>query len=469
MTTISISDVTLREGTRTEVALSFREKMEFMKQLEGLRVDVIELAPIADAKADTLLMHAIAPLIKKSTLSCPAGTTREEADLAWDGIKKAAHPRLHVILPTSAVQMEYTCNKKPAQILAMIQDLVSYCASLCGDVEFSATDATRSEMGFLKEALCAAVQAGAKTITVCDSAGIMLPDEFGAFIASIREEKDLADAKLGVQCGSELGMAVANVFAALKNGADGVKTTITDTGLPQLGNLVQAIRTRGDSLNMGCGVRITEIRSAMKKLEFLTAEKKEKVLYDNGFIQAPQEDFVLNEQTDIATVSKAVKQLGYDISEDDKAKVYEAFSRVVSKKPVTAKELEVIIASVALQVPPTYRLVSYVVNSGNTIAATANIKLEKNGAAVTGLATGDGPIDAAMLAIEQIIGCHYELDDFQIQAVTEGREAMGVTFVKLRSGGKLYSGRGISTDIIGASIHAYLNALNKIVYEDNAV
>ena len=207
----------------------------------------------------------------------------------------------------------------------------------------------------------------------------------------------------------------------------------------------------------------------MKKLEFLTAEKKEKVLYDNGFIQVLQEDFVLNEQTDIATVSKAVKQLGYDISEDDKAKVYEAFSRVASKKPVTAKELEVIIASAALQVPPTYRLVSYVVNSGNTIAATANIKLEKNGAAVTGLATGDGPIDAAMLAIEQIIGCHYELDDFQIQSVTEGREAMGVTFVKLRSGGKLFSGRGISTDIIGASIHAYLNALNKIVYEDNAV
>ena len=189
MTTISISDVTLREGMRTEAALSFREKMEFMKQLEGLRVDVIELAPIVDAKADTLLMHTIAPLIKKSTLSCPAGTTREEADLAWDGIKKAAHPRLHVILPTSAVQMEYTCNKKPAQILSMIQELVSYCASLCGDVEFSAADATRSEMGFLKEALRAAVQAGAKTITVCDSAGIMLPDEFGAFIASIRKKK----------------------------------------------------------------------------------------------------------------------------------------------------------------------------------------------------------------------------------------------------------------------------------------
>ena len=264
-------------------------------------------------------------------------------------------------------------------------------------------------------------------------------------------------------------MAIANVFAALKSGANGIKTTITETGLPQLGAVVHAMRARGNSLNLSCNVQITEIHSAMKKMEFLTAEKKEKTLYDNGFIQTSQEEFVFNEQTDIATVNRAVKQLGYDISDDDKAKVYEAFSRVASQKPVTAKELEAIIASVALQVPPTYRLVSYVVNSGNTISATANIKLEKNGVAVTGLATGDGSIDAALLAIEQIIGCHYELDDFQIQSVTEGREAMGVTFVKLRSGGKLYSGRGISTDIIGASIHAYLSALNKIVYEDNAV
>ncbi len=469
MKTISISDVTLRKGARGEVPLSFREKMEFIKQLDSLRVDVIELSPIEDVKADTLLMHTIAPLIKKSVLSCPAGTTREEAELAWDGIKKAAHPRLHVILPTSTVQMEYTCNKKPAQILEMIREMVAHCAALCGDVEFSAADATRSEMGFLKEALCAAVAAGAKTVTVCDSAGIMLPDEFGAFIASIREEKTLSDAKLCVQCGSELGMAIANVFAALKSGAVGIKTTITETGLPQLSAVVQAMRTRGNSLNLSCNVQITEIHSAMKKMEFLTAEKKEKTLYDNGFIQTAQEEFVFNAQTDIATVNGAVKQLGYDISDDDKAKVYEAFSRVVSQKPVTTKELEAIIASVALQVPPTYRLVSYVVNSGNTISATANIRLEKNGVAVTGLATGDGSIDAALLAIEQIIGCHYELDDFQIQAVTEGREAMGVTFVKLRSGGKLYSGRGISTDIIGASIHAYLSALNKIVYEENAV
>ena len=148
------------------------------------------------------------------------------------------------------------------------------------------------------------------------------------------------------------------------------------------------------------------------------------------------------------------------------AKVYEAFTRIAAKKPVGTKELDAIVATTALQVPPTYKLVSYVINNGNIIPATAQISLEKQGRELSGVCIGDGPIDAAILAIEQIIGHHYELDEFLIQAVTEGREAMGSALVRLRAGGKLYSGNGISTDIIGASIAAYLNALNKIVYEE---
>ncbi len=168
-------------------------------------------------------------------------------------------------------------------------------------------------------------------------------------------------------------------------------------------------------------------------------------------------------------VMKMAAALGYDLSEEDGAKVYEAFCRIAAKKQtVGEKELDAIIASAALQVPPTYRLESYVINTGNTISASAQMKLTKNGQTLSGVSLGDGPVDAAFLAIESILGRHYELDDFQIQAVTEGREAMGESVVKLRSGGKLYSSRGISTDIIGASVHAYLNAINKIVYEEAA-
>ena len=163
---------------------------------------------------------------------------------------------------------------------------------------------------------------------------------------------------------------------------------------------------------------------------------------------------------------KAVNALGYDLTEEDNARVYEAFRRIAVKKHfVSTRELEAIVASAALQVPSTYHIVSYVVTSGNTISAMANLTLEREGEKLTGACTGDGPIDAAFLAIEQIVGHHYELDDFQIQAVTEGREAMGSALVKLRSDGKLYSGNGISTDVIGASIRAYISALNKIVYD----
>ena len=163
---------------------------------------------------------------------------------------------------------------------------------------------------------------------------------------------------------------------------------------------------------------------------------------------------------------KVVRHLGYDLSEEDNAKVYEAFQRIAAKKHfVSTRELDAIVASSAMQVPAAYRIVNHVITCGNSISAMANLTLERDGEREQGMAAGDGPIDAAFLAIEQIIGHHYELADFQIQTVTEGREAMGSALVKLRAGGKLYSGNGISTDIIGACIRAYISALNKIVYE----
>ena len=161
-----------------------------------------------------------------------------------------------------------------------------------------------------------------------------------------------------------------------------------------------------------------------------------------------------------------VRHLGYDLSEEDNAKVYEAFQRIAAQKHfVSTRELDAIIASTAMQVPSVYRIVNYVITCGNNTAAMASLTLEKDGEKQTGVCMGDGPIDAAFLAIEQIIGHHYELADYQIQTVTEGREAMGSALVKLRSDGKLYSGNGISTDVIGSSIRAYISALNKIVYE----
>ena len=177
-----------------------------------------------------------------------------------------------------------------------------------------------------------------------------------------------------------------------------------------------------------------------------------------------EEEIKLNPTDDINTVKMIVEKMGYELSEDDNKRVYDEFVKL--KKQIGSRELDAIIASVTMQVAPTYKLKSYVVNNGNIITPTAQVELDYKGESKQGFCIGDGPIDAAFLAIEQITGHHYELDDFQIQSVTEGREAVGSAIVKLRSEGKLYSGKGISTDIIGASINAYINALNKICFEE---
>ena len=158
--------------------------------------------------------------------------------------------------------------------------------------------------------------------------------------------------------------------------------------------------------------------------------------------------------------------MGYDLSDEDSAKVFERFKSVASKKTISNKELDAIVATTALQVTPAYKLVDYVINTGNMITSSAQITLEKDGENKQAIGIGDGPIDAAFTTIEQIVGHHYELDDFQIHSVTEGREATGSALVKLRANGKLYSGNGVSTDIIGASIRAYINAINKIIFEE---
>ena len=218
---------------------------------------------------------------------------------------------------------------------------------------------------------------------------------------------------------------------------------------------------------MSCNIKYTELHRTVSQINWITDNSKnEKTTVT---VSTEFEGIKLDKTDSIETVLAAVTKLGYDLSDEDGIKVYEGFLRVAAKKNVGAKELDAIVASSALQVPSAYKLISYVINNGNIITASAHIVLERDGVTTEGIELGDGPIDASFIAIDKIIGRHYELDDFQIQAVTEGKEAMGSAVVKLRSDGKLYSGNGISTDIIGASIRAYLNAINKIVYEEEEV
>lgn len=465
MKTAIISDITLRKAAGGKgVALSFREKLETAKLLDRLGADVIELPAIADRKADTLLLKTICPLVRHSVISCVGGTSKEETDRAWAAISTAAKPRLHIMLPTSAVQMEYTLHIKPAMMAEYIHRLVTYALSLCPDVEFSAVDATRSEPDFLRGCIAEAIAAGAGTITVCDTASLLLPEEFGGFIAALKADLPLlAGIELMAECGNELNMGAANAFAALTAGADGVKAIIDHNGYPSLTDLCGIIRARGDSLGIACGIRVTELHKAVGEMTWFDPQGRKDTAAQP--VTQANKDFSLDAATDIGALAAAAGQLGYDLTPEELAEVYSSFQRVVSKKKVGSRELEAIIASSASQEQPAYMLTSYVINTGNLISSTAAITLDKQGETLHGLCYGDGPIDAAFKAIEQIIGHHYEVDDFSIRAVTEGREAVGDTIVKLRCEGRLYSGRGVSTDIVGAGIRAYLNALNKILSE----
>ncbi len=466
MKKIKITDKTL---TGISGVLSFREKTEIAKQLDKLGADVIELPQIKSDKADIILVKNIAGVVEKAALSIPAGFTKETADLAFSAVKDAKIPVLNVVLPMSPAGMEYHCALKPDKMLLKINEMVAHCVSLCGNVEFTAADATRAEKEFLVKALTEAIGAGAKSITVCDDAGITDPAEFADFITYINENvQGIENVSVSVDVCDAINMSTACIAAALRNNADGIKTTVGSLGYADIEKIAAFLSVKGDVLGVLSGIKTATLKNVCDTINSIIESDRTKQSPYDGVIRNDDE-IELHKNDDFATVAQAVRKIGYDLNAEDSAKVYEEFRKISEEKEYFGtKELEAIIASSALQVPSTYHLVSYVINSGNVITATANLCIEKDGKKLNGVYVGDGPIDAAFLAIEQVVGHHFELDDFQIQSVTEGREAMGQALVKLRSdSGKLYSGSGISTDVIGASIKAYLNALNKIAFEEN--
>ncbi len=470
MNAVKISDMTMKQEGK-ELSLSFKEKIELAKLLDKLDVSVIELDGIRSSKIDSLRIKSIASAVQSAIVAVPVQLDKNSVEETWNALRFAKNPRLQVCAAVSSVQMEYLYHKKADAMLQTVSEIVAACKALCPDVEFVADDATRSDPAFLAQILTVAIRQGATTVTVCDAAGTMMPEEFAAFVKSLYEAvPTLKGVTLGVSCSNELAMADACVIAAACQGAGELKTAAYPVNTASLANVSRIISTRGDSFGAACSVNVTQLSRTVNQITWMCQPGRSKTSPFAGGVQEEDSDIYLTAHDDLSGVLKAVERMGYDLSEEDGSRVYEAFQTIAAKKEkVSAKELDAIVASAAMQVPSTYRLDTYVITAGNTVSATAHLKLFKGDAPVEGVSIGDGPIDAAFLAIESITGCHYELDDFQIQSVTEGREAMGQAVVKLRAEGKLYSGKGISTDIVGASIYAYINALNKIVYEEETV
>ena len=462
MKKINIADITLKKLSADRgVSLLFREKAAVANCADSLGVDVIELPAVKSVREDTIIYKTIAKNVNNAILAIPVGFTyRENVAAAWECIKEAKSPRLQIELPVSTIQMEYAYHVKQSVMIEKIADLISTAKKVCEDVEFSALDATRADEDFLVSAVKEAEKNGASMITVCDDAGISTPDDIAALVAKMKEAVSIP---VYVQVSDRINMAVASAFSAAKSGADGLKCAMLGKEVLLTGEVSDAMSACGAQIGAEIKLNNTRIHASIDEMTVSINHDA----YENEHTVNDKKKILLDSDSTVAQVAQAAVVLGYELSDSDVGNVFKALKRVCDKKgSVGSKEFEALIASSAMQAPSTYHFETYTTTSSNVSSAMSQVTLKCNDEIMCGVSRGEGPIDSAFRAIEQCIGHHYELDDFQVQAVTEGKEALGSALVKLRNNGKLYSGNGTSTDIVAASIRAYINALNKIVFEE---
>ena len=461
MKKINISDVTLKRLSEDRsVSLLFREKSAIASCADGLGVDAVELPAVKNVREDSIIYKTIAKNVVGAALAIPTGATRNDVLVAWECVKEAKAPRLQVELPISTLQMEYHYHVKESKMLEMATELIKSAKELTDDVEFSALDATRADADFLISIVKAAEESGATLITISDDAGVSTPDAIGKMVAAV---KGAVSVPVYVKLTDAVNMAVASAFSAIKNGADGLKCAMLGKDALLTGKLSDALSICGSEIGAELKLNSTKIHASIDDMQ-------RSIKHDNDGGSDSVSDkmkMLLDSSATAAEISAAASLMGYDLSEADIGNVAKALKQVAEKKgAVGARELEALIASSAMQAPSTYHFETYTTTSSNVSNAMTQITLSVGGETICGVSAGDGPIDSAFRAIEQCIGHHYELDDYQVQALTEGREALGTALVRLRNNGKLYAGNGTSTDIVAASIRAYINALNKIVFEE---
>ena len=461
MKKIIISDITLKKISEDRaVSLLFREKSAIANCADTIGADVIEIPAVKSPREDKIIYKTIAQNIQNAIFAIPVGFTADDVNVAWDCIKDAKAPRLQVELPVSTIQMEYTYHVKQAKMLEKIAELIKAAKALCSDVEFSALDATRADEDFLISAAKEAEICGASMITLCDDAGVSTPDDIAKLVSTVKEAVSIP---VFVQVSDRINMAVASAFSAIKCGADGLKCAMVGKNALLTGEISDAINTCGAQIDTEIKLNNTKIHASID--DMLASINHD--AYESGKTISEGKKILIDADSTVVQVAQAAAVLGYELSDSDVGNVYKVIKQVCDKKgAVGYKEFEAIIASSAMQAPSTYHFETYTTTSSNMSASMSQVTLKCNDEIICGVSNGDGPIDSVFRAIEQCIGHHYELDDYQVQSVTEGKEALGSALVRLRNNGKLYSGNGTSTDIVAASIRAYINALNKIVFEE---
>jgi 2-isopropylmalate synthase len=500
--TIKIFDTTLRDGEQSPgCSMNLAEKVELAKQLERMNVDVIEAGFAISSPGDFLSVKTIAETIENSVVASLARAVPMDIDRAWEAVSSAKQPRIHTFLATSPIHMEYKLSMTPEQVLETSEAMVRRAKGYCGDVEFSAEDATRSDPLFLARVFDAVIKAGATTINIPDTVGYAVPEEFYEFLMKIRHHCPALDGvTIAVHCHNDLGLGVANSLAGIRAGAEQIECTINGIG-ERAGNaameeIVMALATRRDVYGIQTGVVTTELVRASKLLSRITGvavQPNKAIVGENAFaheagihqhgvlknkktyeIMTPESvgfkanQMVLGKHSGKHAFRTKLKDLGYEVTEEELVIAFEQFKEVADKKKlVYDRDIEALISKRLAEVPMVYGLDRFVINSGNSITSTAVIALIKDDKVYEKVSRGEGPIDAAFKAIEKIVGFSISLEDYQLRSITEGEDALGDAFVKLEAKGGHFTGRGLSTDVIEASILAYVNAVNKILYEDS--
>jgi len=503
MEKIIIFDTTLRDGEQCPGAsLESHQKLEVARQLVRLNVDVIEAGFPVSSPGDFAAVKSIAQKIKGPVICGLARCIKKDIDAAGGAIKPARNKRIHLFLATSKIHMKYKLRKAEDEIVKLAVESVKYARKYTDDIEFSPEDASRSEKEFLYRVIEQVIKAGATTVNIPDTVGYAIPEEYGALIRDIKSHvPNIGRAVISVHCHNDLGLAVANSIAAIKNGARQVECTINGIG-ERAGNasmeeIVMAIKTRNDFFgNFSTGIVTEEIYKASRlvsKSTGIMVQPNKAIVGQNAFahesgihqdgvlkkrttyeIMRPQEiglsasSLVLGKHSGRHAFAEKMKKLGYKLSEAETEKVFGRFKVLADKKKfIYDEDLETLVEEGSGNFSETWKLVSFRTVAGTDETPVATVKLLSKAGTKEATAEGDGPVDACCKAIDKITRTKGELMDYSIQAVTKGKDALGEVTLRVRSRNKEAIGKSASTDVIEASARAYLNAVNKLIHKEN--
>jgi len=493
---IYIFDTTLRDGEQVPGAkLNKRQKIEIAEQLNRLGVDIIEAGFPCSSPEDLQSVRAISEQVKGPIIAGLARAVKEDIDIAWEAVRRAERKRIHVFLGSSDIHLQKKLKRDRNSALEMAVEAVRYAKRYCEDVEYSTEDGSRTDFDYLCRIVEAAVNAGATVINIPDTVGYAVPTEFGDLIFRLRERVPALDRViLSVHCHNDLGLAVANSLAAVKNGANQVECTVNGVG-ERAGNasleeIVMILKTRKAAFDAHTDVKTQEIHRTSRmvsRVMNIAVQPNKAIVGSNAFahssgihqdgilkdrstyeIMRPEDvgirehKMVLTARSGRAALRHRLNEMGFILDQEQFERVYARFLNVADrKKEIASQDLSSIVEIELMKVPETYKFHSLQIMSGNTMIPLASITLVKDGVQMTDAATGNGPVNAVFNGIERIVGEQGTLRDYDLKAVTMGKDALGEAMVRVEIHGAVYSGVGTSPDVIEATARAYLNAFNR--------